>query len=97
MIANSPIGGKVGAGVRDGKGSKGLGRMGIRYHDQGTAFPSKGFSFPLIRSMHLWYHCNMYLCMLDKKDSLFRLKINHASESETCVYSWYTGPHGSAW
>ncbi len=30
-----------------------------------------------------------------KKSSLCRFKINQASGYETCVYSWYTSPHGS--
>ncbi len=30
-----------------------------------------------------------------KKSYLCRLKINHMSRTETCVYSWYTSPHGS--
>jgi hypothetical protein len=43
----------VAARVREGKGrkgqltsSKGSGRMEIHYHEQGTAFPRKGFFFP---------------------------------------------------
>jgi hypothetical protein len=35
------------------------------------------------------------VCLIKKLDSLCRLKINHASGSETYIYSWYTGPHGS--
>jgi hypothetical protein len=30
-----------------------------------------------------------------KESSLSRLKINQASRIKTCVYSWYTSPHGS--
>ncbi len=51
----------MGAGLRDGKGSKGqltsgkgLGRMGIRQHDEGTASQVRVFSFPFICNMHLW-------------------------------------------
>ncbi len=35
------------------------------------------------------------MCVQIKKCSLRRTKINQASGSETCVYSWYTSPHGS--
>ncbi len=35
------------------------------------------------------------MCVQNKKSSLYRLKIYHASGSGTSVYSWYTGPNGS--
>ncbi len=35
-----------------------------------------------------------YVCRI-KKSCLCRLKINHMLGFESCVYSWYTGPHGS--
>jgi hypothetical protein len=38
--------------------------------------------------------CNC-LCEQNKKNSLCRLKINHALGLETCICSWYTGPYGS--
>jgi hypothetical protein len=70
--------------------------MGIRHHEQGTAFPSKRvfFSFFLF-FMNCAPPLIFVLCTLNKKGSLCRLKINHASGSESCVYSWYTGLHGS--
>jgi hypothetical protein len=37
----------------------------------------------------------IYVCVQKKKSSLCKLKINYASGSESCVYSWYTGPHAS--
>jgi hypothetical protein len=38
----------------------------------------------------------MITCMCKtKKNSLCRFKIKHASGLNTCIYSWYTGPHGS--
>jgi hypothetical protein len=47
-----PVWREAGAGVRGGKGAKrqltstkGPGRMGIRHHEQGTAFLSKGIYF----------------------------------------------------
>jgi hypothetical protein len=82
--------------VREGRGrneklasSKGPARMGIRHRDRGTAFPSKGFSFYFLSYLNMYpmYRYNIYLCVLDKKETLCRLKINHASGSETCFYS----------
>jgi hypothetical protein len=57
---------------------------------------SKGSPFQVkfipLENMHLLDFC---MCAQNKKESLCRLKINRASGSKTCVYSWYTGPHGS--
>ncbi len=50
-VNKCPNGGKAGEGVRKDKGckgqltsSKGPGRMGIRHHEQGTAFQVRAFS-----------------------------------------------------
>jgi hypothetical protein len=65
--------------------------MGIRDHEQGTAFPSKGvFFFKNYTPAFIFISC-----MLDKKGSMCRIKINHVSGSESCVCSWYTGQHGN--
>ncbi len=49
----------------------------------------------LLNSTHLLIIL-FILFVLDKKGSpLCRLKIYHASEFESCVYSWCTGLHGS--
>jgi hypothetical protein len=71
--------------------SKGPKRMRNLRHEKGAAFTSKLFPFSKyqIRTRLILYVFRI------KKSSLCRLKINHMSESETCVYSWYTGPHGS--
>jgi hypothetical protein len=38
---------------------------------------------------------DFYMRVRDKKECSMQVKKNHASGSETCVYSWYAGPHGS--
>jgi hypothetical protein len=65
--------------------------MGIRDHEQGTAFPSQGvFFFKNYTSALIFISC-----MLDKKGSMCRMKIIHVSGSESCICSWYTSLHGS--
>jgi hypothetical protein len=56
---------------------------------KGLPFQARYFPFSKIHP-HLIFMCE---CRI-KKSSLL-LKINHAFGSETCVYSWYTSPHGS--
>ncbi len=69
--------------------------MGIRHHEQGTAFPCEGISF-FVHNTHPRYRYNLHcLCLIKKGYSLCRLKINHTSGSNSCVYSWFTGLLGS--
>ncbi len=94
----SPLVGSGCRGVREMQGaqgqltsSQGPVRMGICHHEHGIAFPIKNI-FLLGKYAPTWI---FYECVQNKKSSLCRLKINHRSGSEPCVYSWYTGPHGS--
>ncbi len=50
-------------GVRQLTSSKGPERMGIRHHEQGTAFPSKGISFLSLSlsDMHPLLFCVVYV------------------------------------
>ncbi len=75
--------------------SKGLERMGNSHHEQGTALPSKGIFLLSFLSLNKNAPARDCLCVQNKKNSMCRLKINHASGSESCIYSWYTNPHGS--
>ncbi len=69
--------------------SKGPWRMGIRHHDQGIAFPRKGF-YLFIHNMHPWCCYNMYLFVLDKEEAVCAgYKKNHPPEIQ------YNGLHGS--
>ncbi len=73
--------------------SKGPGRMGIHHHEQGTAFPSRGISY-LSKNASV-HDC---LCVQNKKNSLCRLKINHASWSKSCEPCWmWQLPNLSPW
>jgi hypothetical protein len=89
---------EAGAGVRGEQGgqrqltsSKGPERKGIHHHEQGTAFPREFFlSF---YSLNVAHPLSYFARYTNKKGSLCRLKINHASGSKSCVYSWYTGLH----
>jgi hypothetical protein len=69
--------------------SKGPERMGNLQPWTRITFPSKILSFSNYGPG--WF----FMCVQKKKSSLCRLKINHTSGSETCVYSWYAGSHGS--
>ncbi len=52
-------------------------RMGIRRHEQGTAFPSKGISFLSFLSLNKNVPAHDCLCVQNKK--VCRLKINNTS------------------
>ncbi len=58
----------------------------IRRHEIRTFFPIKWVLFLFITGKYAFQIKNC---------SLRRTKINQASGSEICVYSWYTSPHGS--
>jgi hypothetical protein len=87
-------------GVRETQGGQGQLALSKRPEWMGnspswkrTAFLSKLVSFFLLVNSK---HTPAETCVFRiKKNSLCRLKKNHPSGSETCIYSWYTGPHGS--
>jgi hypothetical protein len=71
--------------------NKGPERMGNSHHEKGIAIQSKLFPF---RKYQICTRL-IFMCIQNEKNYLCRLTINHAFGSETCVYSWYTSPHGS--
>jgi hypothetical protein len=62
--------------------------------NKGPPFQVKVFIFFLYLSKYASTF-NFVVCARIKKSSLCRLKINLALGSESYVYSWYTGLHGS--
>ncbi len=89
-------------GSRHGRWGKPKGRKGswhqardlsgwrMHRHEKGIAFPSKILLLANRKYTPAW----LYVSRI-KKSALCRLKIKDVSGSETCVYSWYTSPHGS--
>jgi hypothetical protein len=57
--------------------------------NRGTPFQVGNFSLSITHPLLFHVVCVM------KKGSLCRLKINHELGSESCIFSWYTGLHGS--
>ncbi len=74
--------------------SKGPARMGIHHQGQGVAIPSKEFFLSYLNTCPT-YHYNMCLRVLNKKIFFVQVNNNPASGSDSCVYSWLTGPYGS--
>ncbi len=74
--------------------SKGAERMGIRHHEQGTAFPSKGISFFLYLSK---YASTSSRVRKNKKELSVQVKIKQRVRIQIMhsLYSWYTSLHGS--
>jgi hypothetical protein len=91
-ISNSNVKSNV-RGTRQLTSSKGPVRMGICNHEQGITSLSK-IIFPF-KQIHTFLILCIYSMCGIKKSYLCRLKINHTSGSKSCIYSWYTGPHGS--
>jgi hypothetical protein len=76
--------------------SEGPAKMGIRSQVQRAAIPSKVFFLIQTILVHLIILIIMYVHVYKKKEIIIlcRLKLNHASGIETCIYSWLNGQHG---